>query len=107
MSAIISDQFRILNAETFVSSLISGQNRAYSFIGQPNATNPEVGIGITSWGFGPAPLDTLDQENKIKETIIALKKITSADVRLAIKKNIWKSGQIYEMYRHCGHRQDT
>ena len=100
MSAIISDQFRILNAETFVSSLISGQNRAYSFIGQPNATNPEVGIGITSWGFGPAPLDTLDQENKIKETIIALKKITSADVRLAIKKNIWKSGQIYEMYRH-------
>ena len=100
MSAIISDQFRILNAKTFVSSLISGENSSYSFIGQPYATNPEVGIGRTDWGFGPTPLDTLDQENKIKETIIALKKITSADVRLAIRKNIWVSGEIYEMYRH-------
>ena len=101
MSAIISDQFRILNAGNFVASLLpSGQNNAYSFIGQPNATNSEVGIGITTWGFGPTPLDTLDQENRIKETIIALKKITSADVRLAIRKNIWQSGQIYEMYRH-------
>ena len=100
MSAIISDQFRILNARTFVDSLSSGINNAYSFIGQPYATNPEVGIGNTLWGFGPTPLDTLEQENRIKETIIALKKITSADVRLAIKKNIWESGQIYEMYRH-------
>ena len=100
MSAIISNQFRILNAETFVSSLISGISSAYTFIGQPNAKNPEVGIGITNWDFGPAPLDTLEQENRIKETIIALNKIKSTDIRLAVKKNTWQSGQIYEMYRH-------
>lgn len=100
MSAIISDQFRILNAETFINSIINGVNSTYSFIGQPYATNPEVGIGRTDWGYGPIPLDTIDQENKIKETLIALKKITSADVRRAIRKNIWESGQIYEMYRH-------
>ena len=100
MSAIISDQFRILNAQTFINSIVSGISTIYSFIGQPYATNPDVGIGRTDWNFGPIPLDTVEQENRIKETIIALKKITSADVRLAIRKNIWKSGQIYEMYRH-------
>ena len=104
MSAIISDQFRILNAKTFVNSIESEINTIYSFIGQPYATNPDVGIGRTDWSSGtnqgPIPLDTVEQENRIKEAIIALKKITSADIRLAIRKNIWKSGQIYEMYRH-------
>ena len=100
MPAIISDQFRILNAETFINSIENGNNSTYSFIGQPYATNPEVGIGKTDWNFGPIPLDTIEQENRIKETFIALKKITSADVRRAIRKNIWESGKIYEMYRH-------
>jgi hypothetical protein len=100
MPAIISDQFRILNAETFVSYATSSSNPIYTFISQPNATNPEVGIGRTDWNFGPAPLDTVEQENRIKETIIALKKITSSDVRRAVRKSSWESGRIYEMYRH-------
>jgi hypothetical protein len=100
MSAIISDQFRILNAETFNNYITSGINTAYTFMGQPYATNSDVGIGKSDWGFGPIPLDTIEQENRIKETVIALKKITSADVRRAVRKNIWESGQIYEMYRH-------
>ena len=100
MPAIISDQFRILNAETFVNSIKNGDNSTYSFIGQPYATNPDVGIGRTDWNFGPIPLDNIEQEYRIKETLIALKKITSADVRRVIKKNLWESGQVYEMYRH-------
>lgn len=99
MSAIISDKFRILNADTFVSNVTSNDSY-YTFIGQPYATNPEVGIGRPDWNFGPAPLDNIDQENRIKETLIALKKITAADVRRAIRKNTWQTGQIYEMYRH-------
>lgn len=100
MSAIISDKFRVLNAEVFLNSIFTQQNKIYSFIAQPNSTNPEVGIGRANWGFGPAPLDNIDQENKIKETIIALKKITYDDVRRLIRKLSWEQGQIYEMYRH-------
>jgi hypothetical protein len=59
MSAIISDQFRILNAQTFINSIVSGITTIYSFIGQPYATNPDVGIGRTDWNFGPIPLDTV------------------------------------------------
>lgn len=100
MSAIISDKFRILNAENFVRSITTGINSSYTFIGQPNSSNPEVGIGKSDWGTGPAPLDTVDHENRIKETLIALKKISNTDIRRAIRKISWTSGQIYEMYRH-------
>lgn len=96
MSAIVSDRFRILNAETFVGIITS----AYTFIAQPNSSNPEVGNGTVNWGNGPDPRDSVDEENRIKETIIALKKITTSDVRRVIRKNKWIDGQIYEMYRH-------
>ena len=65
MPAIISDQFRILNAETFVKSFIGvGQtfNRYYTFIGQPNSTNPLAG-GSSTWNTGPSPLDGFKEEN--------------------------------------------
>lgn len=100
MSAIISNQFRILNAENFVQAVTSTGSTCYTFIAQPDATNPEVGLGRVDWGTGPAPLDNFEQENRIKETIIALKKITTGDVRQLIKKEEWVSGKIYEMYRH-------
>lgn len=100
MSAIISDKFRVLNADNFVKEVSSTPSSAYTFIGQPNSSNPEVGNGSVDWGYGPYPLDNIEQENRIKETIIALKKITSADVRRAIRKNIWTPGKVYEMYRH-------
>ena len=99
MSAIISDKFRILNAETFVRT-ITGVSTAYTFIGQPNAYNPKVGTGRVDWGLGPAPLDNRDQENKIKETIIALNKITPDNVRRIVRRVTWETGKIYEMYRH-------
>jgi len=100
MSAIISNKFRVLNAENFVSYASSTPSKLYSFIGQPNATNPEVGIGISNWDFGPAPLDDFEQENRIKEVILALRKITSNDIRRVVRKVQWQSGQVYEMYRH-------
>jgi hypothetical protein len=102
MPAIISDQFRVLNAENFIKSFTSignTSNAYYSFIGQPNALNSQAN-GSTGWGSGPPPLDGFKEENEIKETIIALKKITSADVRRVVRKVTWSPGTIYEMYRH-------
>ena len=34
MSAIITDQIRILNAKSFVNSLKSGENNLYTFVNQ-------------------------------------------------------------------------
>jgi len=102
MPAIISDQFRILNAETFVKSFIGvGQtfNRYYTFIGQPNSTNPLAG-GSSTWNTGPSPLDGFKEENDIKDTIIAMKQVTTDDVRRMIRKVTWTAGTTYEMYRN-------
>lgn len=102
MPAIISDQFRILNAENFTKSLVGiGQtlNRYYTFIGQPNSTNTFAG-GSSSWGTGPSPLDGFKEENDIKDTIIAMRQVTTDDVRRVVRKVTWTAGTTYEMYRH-------
>lgn len=102
MSAIISDQFRIMNAETFTKSLVGVGNTVntyYTFIGQPNALNTQAN-GSPSWGDGLPPLDGFMEESEIKETIISMKKVTQSDVRRMVRKKTWESGSTYEMYRH-------
>jgi len=103
MPAIISDQFRIMNAETFVKSLIgigtSSKNTYYTFIGQPNALNSQAN-GSASWGDGLPPLDGFKDEMEIKETIISMKLVNAGDVRRMVRKKTWQSGTTYEMYRH-------
>jgi len=95
MSAIITDQFRILSAKNFVTSVGSTENVYYSFIGLPNATE----IGPTWNTSPPAPKDSFQDEDDTWDTIVSLKKITSNDVRRVVKKIDWTSGSTYDMYR--------
>ena len=95
MSAIITDQLRILNAKNFVSAATSSANSYYSFVGLPNATNYS-----STWDANPpAPKDSFDQEDDYWDTMVALKKITTSDVRRVVSKNTWTSGITYDMYR--------
>jgi len=48
----------------------------------------------------PSPKDNFDQENDYWDTMVALKKINSSDVRQVITKKFWSSGTIYDYYRH-------
>tara|TARA_B100001250_G_scaffold393107_1_gene395566 strand:- start:4341 stop:5936 length:1596 start_codon:yes stop_codon:yes gene_type:complete len=103
MPAIISEQFRILNAETFTKSLVgvgSTVNKYYAFLGLPNSIEPKAG-GTSTWATDtPSPLDGFQEEYSIKESIIAMKKITDKDVRRLVRKVKWVAGTTYEMYRH-------
>jgi len=97
MSAIITDQLRILNASNFVSKVTnSDDNSYYAFIGLPNATEY-----TSDWDvIPPAPKDSFDQENDYWDTMIGLSKILPQDASQVVKKNEWESGSIYDMYRH-------
>lgn len=96
MSAIITDQFRILSAENFVSSIGSTANSYYSFVGLTNATDYSQ-----NWEQSPpTPLDSFDNFHDIWDTIISLKKINPDDVRQVIRRIDWESGVTYDMYRH-------
>ena len=96
MSAIITDQFRILSAKNFVTSIASTANSYYSFVGLPNATDVN-----STWNTTPlAPKDSFNDENTIWDTIIGLKKINESDVKQVVRKINWTSGTSYDMYRH-------
>jgi len=96
MSAIITDQLRILNAKNFVSEVTASDNSYYAFIGLSNATEYK-----SDWDVSPpAPKDNFSQENDYWDTMIGLSKITSENVRLVVRKIEWETGQIYDMYRH-------
>jgi len=96
MSAIITDQIRILNAKNFVAGVTTSANSYYTFVGLPNPTNIQ-----SDWDTNPpAPKDSFDEENNYWDTMIALKKITSSDVRQVVQKRVWSSGTTYDYYRH-------
>ena len=96
MSAIITDQLRILNAKNFIGGVASTSNSYYSFVGLPNPTDYN-----SDWNISPpSPTDNFNQENNHWDTMIALKKISKTDVRQVIRKITWTSGITYDMYRH-------
>ena len=103
MSAIITDQIRILNAKNFVAGVSSSSNSYYSFIGLPNPVDHQ-----SDWEKNPpAPKDSFDDENQYWDDMIALKKINASDVRQVIPKRMWTSGTVYDMYRSDYTRSNT
>ena len=95
MSAIITDQLRILNSENFVAGVGSKTNSYYVWIGLPNP-----GEFQSDWDENPpAPKDSFDDENDYWDNMIALKKINESDVVRVVRKVDWTSGTTYEMYR--------
>lgn len=96
MSAIITEQFRILSAENFRAGIASTGSSYYTWIGLPNA--PELDA---NWNISPpAPVDSFNDENRYWDTMIAMKKINSSDIRRVVEKYTWASGEKYDMYRH-------
>ena len=103
MSAIITDQIRILNAKNFVAGISSSSNSYYSWIGLPNPTDLQ-----TDWDNNPpAPKDSFNDENEYWDSMLALKKITAADVRQVVTRRAWTSGTVYDMYRSDYSRTNT
>ena len=103
MSAIITDQIRILNAKNFVAGVSTSANAYYSFIGLPNPTDYQ-----SDWDTSPpAPKDNFEQENDYWDNMIALKKINADDVRQVVPRRVWSSGTTYDMYRDDYSRSNT
>lgn len=104
MAAIVTDQFRVQNATTFIDSLEN--NSYYVFLGLANPY--QTGFGRTdSWdptnsggSVPPPPIDNQSYLSHYRDTILFGKKITSGNVRRVIKKIQWTANTKYDMYRH-------
>ena len=103
MAAIITDQIRILNAKNFLAGVSSANNAYYSFIGLCNPADIQ-----SDWDDSPpSPKDNFSEEDDYWDTMIALKKINSTDVRQVVTRRVWASGTTYDMYRSDYSRTNT
>ena len=103
MAAIITDQIRILNAKNFLAGVSTATNAYYSFIGLCNPADIQ-----SDWDTNPpSPKDNFSEEDDYWDTMIALKKITDADVRQVVTRRVWTSGTTYDMYRSDYSRTNT
>jgi len=105
MSAFVTDQFRILNANNFVESVTNSTNSYYVFLGLPNPTGTSLGsVGFgrsVTWNSDPlVPTDNISYQSHYKDTSIFGKKITDSNIRRIIRKVDWTVNTQYEMYRH-------
>ena len=101
MSAFVTDQFRILNAGSFVESI--SNNSYYAFLGLSNPTPGSVGFGRTdNWNTSTTnnPVDNFQYLSHYRDTSLFGKKITTENARRVIRKVEWVANTPYDMYRH-------
>jgi len=106
MPAIITNKFRINNAEQFSESFSEASPTVY-YLGIGRAqefgtlTRPD---GRTDYeGTETAPItpgDSVLNEFKNFDDLLAAKKITASDVSFVVPRRNWTSGTVYDIYRH-------
>jgi len=106
MPAIITDKFRIHNAEQFSEAFTEASgNTMYLGIGRPQAftTKTRADSRTENEGSDVAPITPADNVNAQTITfddMLAAKKVTSSDVTFAIPRRNWTTGTVYDEYRH-------
>ena len=104
MPAIVTDQFRILNASNFVAGVSSTSNSYYVSVGLPNPGTPSSNDGFgrqNNWNTAtPNPVDSFSEIDHIGDTTQFGKRVTDANVRRLVRRIDWTKGIKYDMYRH-------
>ena len=106
MAAIITNKFRINNAEQFVESFSeSSATIYYLFIGRPHAWATDVdpqGVSVVEGTdvAPPTPYDTMGAEFYAWDDMIGMKIIASTDVSYVIPRRDWTTGTTYDYYSH-------
>jgi hypothetical protein len=105
MPAIITNKFRIHNAEKFTTALTGSSNVFYLGIGRPQAfstsTRPDLRTENEGSDASPlTPVDSIQEEFYSFDDLIAAKKVATSDLSYVIPRRNWTSGTVYDYYRH-------
>jgi len=101
MAAFVTDQFRILNAGSFVESI--SNNSYYAFLGLSNPTKPNPGFGrTTNWDTSLTnnPVDNFEYLSHYRDTSLFGKRITTENARRVVRRIDWIQNNPFDMYRH-------
>jgi hypothetical protein len=93
MAAIISTQFRVLNANNFKEEVGEAGRSLYLGIGKPDAWSNSLSNLIDS--IEDTPYDNSDNINEARQGLIGLKRITTSDVSHVVPRYNWEAGSVY------------
>lgn len=101
MPNLVTNKFKIHNSEQFIESLSeTSATNLYLFIGKVNAWDDE--------STAPAPTDSVSNTSyDYWRSMIAAKKVTSADVSHVIPRINWESNTNYTAYSHTNNDQSA
>ena len=86
MSALVTDQFRILNRSNFVESFFDDKNSYYVTVGLPNPSITGFGR-TTTWNTNPpAPIDNFQYTSHSGDVMMFGKKVSSSNVKRLIRR---------------------
>ena len=106
MAAIITNKFRINNAEQFSESFSETASETYYlFIGRAHSWASDADVQGNTIDEGtdaspPTPNDDITSEFYAYDDMIGAKIITSSDVSFCIPRRDWTTGTTYDMYEH-------
>ena len=106
MAAIITNKFRINNAEQFVESFSeTAAETYYLFIGRAHAWASDADVQGNTIAEGtdaspPTPNDDITSEFYNWDDMLGAKLIASTDVSRCIPRRNWTTGTTYDMYEH-------
>ena len=106
MAAIITNKFRINNAEQFVESFSETNSETYYlFIGRAHSWASDVDAQGNTINEGtdaspPTPNDDVTSEFYNYDDMLGAKLIASTDVSRVIPRRNWATGTTYDMYEH-------
>jgi len=106
MAAIITNKFRINNAEQFVESFSeTAATTYYLFIGRSHSWATDTDGQGRSINEGtdaspPTPNDDITSEFYNYDDMLGAKLLTSSDVSHVIPRRNWTTGTTYDMYEH-------
>ena len=106
MAAIITNKFRINNAEQFAESFSeTAAETYYLFIGRAHSWASDVDVQGNTIAEGtdaspPTPNDDITSEFYNWDDMLGAKIIASTDVSRVIPRRNWTTGTTYDMYEH-------
>ena len=99
MAAIVTNKFRLNNAEQFYESFSEASTSFYLFVGRPQPWTITTPFGGGTDTQPPTPLDNVDDEYMYFRDMQAAKRIAAADIQYAIPRHNWTTGTVYDYYR--------
>ena len=99
MAALITDEFRLFNADNFIESVTDPNNSYYIFVGLSNPVGEGYGR-LPDWNQDPlAPVDNFSYIRSCYDWMMYGRRITPGNIRRVIRRLDWTKGTRYEQYR--------